>query len=135
MNHYYFCIASDVSKEPLYKPYINLPDTKSEATLPLKIDQKTLGVLDIQSDQLNAFSEKDVVVLSALANTIAIAIQDAELYGTLSQRAEQISTILEVSQAISSFLDLDELYEKIIQTSAASNVLPSKDSGNMGYNK
>jgi len=108
-------IASDVSKEPLYKPYINLPNTRSEATFPLKIDKKTLGVLDIQSDQLSAFKENDTIVLGALANSIAIAVQDAELYNSLSQRAEQISVIFEVSQAINSFLDLDELLEKIIQ--------------------
>jgi len=108
-------IAPDVTNETLYKPYANLPNTKSEATFPLKIDKKTLGVLDIQSNQFDAFSENDVIVLSALANSIAIAVQDAELYGSLSQRAEQISIIFEVSQAINSFLDLDKLLEKIIQ--------------------
>ncbi|HSM26459.1 MAG TPA: SpoIIE family protein phosphatase, partial [Anaerolineaceae bacterium] len=81
----------------------------------LKIDKKTLGVLDIQSDKLNAFSENDIVVFNALANSIAIAVQGADLYGSLSLRAEQISVIFEVSQAINSFLDLDELLEKIIQ--------------------
>ncbi|MDO9087750.1 MAG: GAF domain-containing protein [Anaerolineaceae bacterium] len=108
-------IAPDVSCQDLYKPYANLPNTRSEATFPLKIDKKTLGVLDIQSDQLDSFSENDIVVLVALANSIAIAVQDAELYGSLSDRAEQISIIFEVSQAINSFLDLDELLEKIIQ--------------------
>lgn len=108
-------IAADVTKEDLYKPYANLPNTQSEATFPLKIDKKTLGVLDIQSDQINAFSENDIVVLNALTNSIAIAVQNAELYGSLSQRAEQISIIFEISQAINSILDLDELLEKIIQ--------------------
>ncbi len=108
-------IASDVSKDELYKPYAKLPNTQSEATFPLKIDKKTLGVLDIQSDRLNAFSENDIVVLNALSNSIAIAVQDAELYGSLSQRAEQISIIFEISQVINSILDLDELLEKIIE--------------------
>jgi serine phosphatase RsbU (regulator of sigma subunit)/putative methionine-R-sulfoxide reductase with GAF domain len=108
-------IAPDVINEPLYKPYANLPNTKSEATFPLKIDKKTLGVLDIQSNQIDAFNENDVIVLGALANSIALAVQDAELYSSLSERAEQISIIFEVSQAINSFLDLDELLEKIIQ--------------------
>ena len=108
-------IANDVSKEALYKSYSNLPNTRSEATFPLKIDKKTLGVLDIQSNQLDAFRENDVIVLNALANSIAIAVQDAELYSSLSLRAEQISIIFEVSQTINSFLDLDELLEKIIQ--------------------
>jgi len=108
-------IAADIRNESLFKPNNNYPNTKSEATFPLKINKKTLGVLDIQSDRLSAFDENDVIVLEALANSIALAVQDAELYGSLTQRAEQLSSILEVSQAINSFLALDELLEKIIQ--------------------
>ncbi len=108
-------VVSDISKEKIFKKNNHHANTKSEATFPLKMDKKTLGVLDIQSDQMDAFSENDIVVLGSLANSIATAVQDAELYGSLSQRADQISIIFEVSQVINSFLDMDELLEKIIQ--------------------
>ncbi len=109
-------IANDVTQEGLYKKYNLLPKTVSEAAFPLKIDKKILGVLDIQSDQADSFHEYDITVLRSLANSIAIAVQDASLYSALQRRAEQIGVIFEVSGAINSILDLDELLQKIIFT-------------------
>lgn len=109
-------IAADVKQESLYKQNIQLPATKSEAAFPLKINKKILGVLDLQSDQADSFHEYDIAVLRSLANSIAIAVQDASLYSSLHKRAEQIGIIFEVSNAINSILDLDELLQKIILT-------------------
>jgi len=109
-------IAPDVNEASLYRKVNQLVDTKSEAAFPLKIDKKILGVLDIQSDQPDRFHENDIIVLRALANSIAIAVQDADLYGSLQRRAEQIATIFEVSNAINTTLDFDELLQKIILT-------------------
>ncbi len=72
--------------------------------------------MDIQSDQADSFHEYDIAVIRSLANSIAIAVQDASLYSSLHRRAEQISVIFEVSNAINSILDLDELLQKIIFT-------------------
>ena len=109
-------IAQNVKHENLYKEYALLNETNSEASFPIKINKKILGVLDIQSDQTDGFHEYDVVVLNALANSIAIAVQDAELYSSLQRRADQMATIFEVSHAINSILNLDELLEKVINT-------------------
>lgn len=109
-------IAQNVEEENLYKEYVQLKETISEATFPIKINKKILGVLDIQSDQVDAFHEYDIVVLGALANSIAIAVQDSELFSNLQKRADQIATIFEVSHAINSILNLDELLEKVIIT-------------------
>lgn len=109
-------IAQNVKNENLYKEYAQLNETISEASFPIKINKKILGVLDIQSDQADGFHEYDIVVLNALANSIAIAVQDADLYGSLQRRADQMATIFEVSHAINSILNLDELLEKVINT-------------------
>ncbi len=109
-------IAQNVKKENLYKEYALLNETNSEASFPIKIDKKILGVLDIQSDQTDGFHEYDVIVLNALANSIAIAVQDAELYSSLQRRADQMATIFEVSHAINSILNFDDLLEKVINT-------------------
>ncbi|OJX41252.1 MAG: hypothetical protein BGO78_00440 [Chloroflexi bacterium 44-23] len=109
-------IANDVTQERLYKKSNLLPKTISEAAFPLKIDKKILGVLDIQSDQARILHEYDISVLRSLANSIAIAVQDASLYSSLRRRADQIEVIFEVSGAINSILDLDELLQKIILT-------------------
>ena len=105
--------ANDVSREPRYRYIEELPDTRSEAVLPLKIEDRILGVLDIQSERPEAFHPNDLLVLRALADTIAIAINGARLYGDLRTRAEQLAMVTEVSEDIASILDLDELLGKV----------------------
>jgi GAF domain-containing protein len=107
-------LAGDVSREPHYRYVDVLPETRSEAALPLKIEDRVLGVLDVQSDQPDRFDETDVLVLRALADQIAIAVEDARLYSVLRRRADQLSAVTEVSRAVASVLDLDELLNEVV---------------------
>ena len=52
-----------------------LPDTAAELAVPLLAGDKLIGVLDVQADRVNAFSEEDASIQSILASQIAIAIQ------------------------------------------------------------
>ncbi len=79
-------LANDVTQDPLYQAENTLPDTRSELVLPLHIGAQVLGVLDLQSDRLNAFDEEDVQTLQALADQLAIAIRNADLFEA-AQRA------------------------------------------------
>ena len=106
-------ITSDVHTEPRYKYLSLLPETLSEAVIPLKIEGKILGVLDVQSDRLGAFHPNDLLVLRALADTIAIAINGVRLYGELQNRADHLEMVAEVSNDITSILELDELLQKV----------------------
>jgi len=107
-------LAGDVSREPHYRYVDVLPETESEAALPLKIEGRVLGVLDVQSDQAERFDETDVLVLRALADQIAIAVEDARLYSNLRLRADQLSAVAEVSRVVASILDLDELLNEVV---------------------
>jgi len=73
-------LANDVSQEPHYLPDELLPETKSELVVPLKVEERVVGVLDVDSDQLDAFDEDNLFVLQTLANQIAIAIENARLF-------------------------------------------------------
>ena len=106
-------ITNDVHTEPRFQFFDLLPETQSEAVLPLKIEGQILGVLDVQSDRLGAFHPNDLLVLRALADTIATAINGARLYGELQNRAEHLKMVAEVSNDITSILDLDELLKKV----------------------
>ena len=108
-------LARDVSQEPSYCYYEGLPGTRSEVSLPIKVENHILGVLDVQSDQLDAFHELDMQVLRALADNIALAVESARLYSDLKWRAEQISAVYEVSHALNSILDPDRLLEEVVQ--------------------
>ncbi len=79
----------DVSKDSRFAPHPLRPDTKSELSIPLMVGTELVGVLDIQSNKPNAFSEEDEDILQILANQIAIAIRNADLFGeaTASRQA------------------------------------------------
>jgi sigma-B regulation protein RsbU (phosphoserine phosphatase) len=106
-------IATDTSKESRYAPSKRLPDTKSEIALPIKVENQVLGVLDIQSDALNAFADQDLYFLQPLADNIGIAFRSASLYENLKKRADQINATLEVSRILNSIFEMDELLEEV----------------------
>ena len=106
--------AGDVTQEARYRYSDALPETRSEVALPLKIEDRVLGVLDVQSNQPDDFQETDLIVLRALAGNIAIAVEGARLYTALRRRAEQLSTLFEVSNAITSILDEQELLTAVV---------------------
>lgn len=70
-------IALDVGTQPASFDNPDLPGTRSQLVLPLKVKELVIGALDIQSDQANAFTQEDVSILSILADQVAIAIQNA----------------------------------------------------------
>jgi serine phosphatase RsbU (regulator of sigma subunit)/putative methionine-R-sulfoxide reductase with GAF domain len=106
-------VTDDVGTEPRFKFVDSLPETRSEAVLPLKIEDQILGILDIQSDQLGAFHPNDLLVLRALADTIATAVNAALLYGELQTRAGHLAMVAEVSDDITSTLELEDLFNKV----------------------
>ncbi len=106
----------DVRKDAHYRFIDSLPETQSEVAFPLKIEQRVLGVLDVQSDQLDAFHELDRTVLRALADNIATAVEGARLYSDVQRRAEQISAVFDITHALTSILDLDKLLETVVET-------------------
>ena len=72
-------IALDVGKDAVFFNNPELPQTRSEMALPLIAGGETLGILDIQSIEANAFSEDDIPTLQVLADQLATAVQNANL--------------------------------------------------------
>lgn len=108
-------LSDDVLQDARYRFVNLLPETRSEVSLPLKIEDRVLGVLDVQSDQPHAFHPIDLLVLEALADSIARAVEGARLYGDLRRRADQLSLIAEVSKGVTSSLNLQELMRNAAQ--------------------
>jgi phosphoserine phosphatase RsbU/P len=107
-------LAPDVKVEPYYRFVDALSDTQSEVALPLKIEDRVVGILDVQSNHLDGFHEMDMLVLRSLADNVALAINSARLYTSLQQRAEQMSAVSEIGHALNSILDTDDLLEEIV---------------------
>lgn len=79
-------IALDTDKDAVYFDNPDLPMTRSEMALPLKIGSRVIGVLDVQSKLANAFNQEDLETLQILADQLAMAIENARLL-TESQQA------------------------------------------------
>ncbi|HEY85007.1 MAG TPA: GAF domain-containing protein [Chloroflexi bacterium] len=73
-------VVGDVHTDPYFMSNPLLPDTHSEVAVPLIAGDRTLGVLDLQDNRLNRFTQSDLDTFSALAGQIAIAVQNAHLF-------------------------------------------------------
>ncbi len=83
----------NVAIAPDWQPNPLLPNTRSEIAVPIKLRDEVLGVLDIQSDRLNAFSENDQLVLEGLCGQIAIAIESTRLREEMDARMNELTTL------------------------------------------
>jgi phosphoserine phosphatase RsbU/P len=104
-------VCDDVRTDPRYRFTDSLPETRSEVVIPLKIEDRVLGVLDVQSNQSHAFHPNDLLILNALADNIAQAVEGARLYNGLRRRADQLNLVSEVSKSISSTLNLPTIMQ------------------------
>jgi signal transduction histidine kinase len=80
----------DVREDPGYVE-MSGSGTRSELTVPVKVKGKVIGVLDAQSDRINAFDDSDQVVLQSLADQAAVAIENAQLY----KQAQKLAVVEE----------------------------------------
>ena len=78
-------IALDVGADAAFFNNPDLPNTRSEMALPLRVADRIIGVLDVQSLVSNAFQEQDIEVLSTLADQVSIAIQNSRTYETMQE--------------------------------------------------
>jgi GAF domain-containing protein len=73
-------IAQKVEEDAVHLPTPELPDTRSEAALPLRSRGQVLGALTVQSDQPAAFDQDAIVVLQTMADQVAVALDNARLF-------------------------------------------------------
>ena len=73
-------IALDTGVDAIFFDNPDLPQTRSELTLPLRVGEEIIGALDVQSTEPNAFFPEDINILSTLADQVSIAIQNAQQF-------------------------------------------------------
>ncbi len=82
-------VALDVGTDAVFFDNLDLPETRSEMALPLRVRGRVIGVLDAQSAQPNAFTEDDVATLAILADQVAMAIENARLFEEARQALKE----------------------------------------------
>jgi len=95
-------IINDVRNEPGWLPNPLLPDTAAELAVPMIVGNQLLGVLDVQSDRLNAFSDEDANIQSTLASQVATAVQNARSISYSKRQAERETAVNLITQKIQS---------------------------------
>ncbi len=86
-------IALDVGKDAVFFNNPDLPETRSEVALPMKSRGETIGILDVQSKEAEAFSNSDLLILTTLANQVAIAIENARLLTETRSALVQVQAV------------------------------------------
>ncbi|MGB9289847.1 MAG: GAF domain-containing protein, partial [Terracidiphilus sp.] len=106
-------LLNDVSKADYY--ISANPDVRSELAVPLIAKNHLIGVMDIESEQLDFFRPEHLHVLSMTASRIAGAIENARLYSRVSRQAQVLEVLNEIAVELASILDLNPLLERIGQ--------------------
>ncbi|MFH1337009.1 MAG: GAF domain-containing protein [Candidatus Zixiibacteriota bacterium] len=101
-------LCNDVTKEPSYIPAI--ADTLSELCVPIKSGGTVVGVLDVESFSKNMFNQQDVAVLETIADLLASAIKNTQLYNDTRRKAWRLELVDQINRAISSTLDLKGVF-------------------------
>ena len=97
--------------------YLNALDAvRSELAVPMTARGKLVGVLDVQSTRVKAYSDQDRAMLRLIAGRVAVSIDNARLYLRVDRQNRTLKTLTRLSQEFSSILDLDELLGKIAET-------------------
>lgn len=86
---------------------------RSYIGLPLVTSDAFVGTLELASDRAGAYAETDLEILEVFANQAAIAIQNARLHSETERRLQEFSGLYQISQAIGSLSDLDQIYAQI----------------------
>lgn len=102
-------VSSEVTQDPIHFRNELLPETRSEAAVPLQVAGTVLGALDVQSVEPNAFSDEDLEILQTLADQLSAAIQNARLAENSMEAAERSRLISEVTGQLSGLLDVDQV--------------------------
>ena len=107
-------LVEDVRTDPRY---LNALDAvRSELAVPMTARGKLVGVIDLQSTRLKAYSDPDRALMRLIAARVAVSIDNARLYRRVDRQNRTLRTLSHLSQEFSSILDLDELLGKIAAT-------------------
>jgi GAF domain-containing protein len=107
-------IVNDVTRDSTYYPNPLLPETRAEAALPLKVGDRIVGILDVQSKQSYAFSDDNLRTLQILADQLAIAVVNTELFAETQEHLAQHRLLHHITTTAASGTTLDEALQSAV---------------------
>jgi GAF domain-containing protein/HAMP domain-containing protein len=107
-------VVHDTTKDATYYANPLLPETRSEAAIPLKVSERTVGVLDVQSVHPYAFTEDDMRTLQILADQLAVAVINSELFAETQEHLSQHRLLHHITSTVASGTTLEEALESAV---------------------
>ncbi|HSO13339.1 MAG TPA: GAF domain-containing protein [Anaerolineales bacterium] len=107
-------IVNDTTRDATYYPNPLLPDTRAEAALPLRVGDRIVGVLDVQSTSPYAFAEANLRTLQILADQLGIAVVNTELFAETQEHLAQHRLLHHITTTAASGTTLDEALESAV---------------------
>lgn len=83
-------LAADVRQDAYWVPNPHLPDTKGELAVPIKLQDRVLGIIDVQHDMAGMLGQDDQLLLEALCGPIALALEAAGLRQEMEERLAEL---------------------------------------------
>lgn len=118
-------ITAEVARsgKPIYIPDVTsderyvegLPGARSELAVPLAVKNRIIGVLNVESKDRDAFSGDDIQLLATLGYHTAIAVQTSHLFEKITEKAVELSAVVEIAKALTSRTDIEVLKPMVLK--------------------
>ncbi len=114
--------VADVRKD---KRYVNLrKDIRSELASPLILDRKVIGVINVDSTRVNAFSEEDEAAIESLATLSSRVVGDALIHDRLKKRSQQLEALVRIGGELTSLVSPQRILDEV--TAAAAKLIDAR---------
>lgn len=120
-------LVPDVSKDPRYIKVVD--DVRSELAIPMLLKDRCIGVFDLESPELDAFTKRDVGILTMLASQAAVAIENARLYEELSANEARLEKELGFAKRVQAALLPTQLPKRLKGVDVAAQFAAARELG------
>lgn len=107
-------LVGDVRNDPRYLASVDA--IRTELAVPMMARNRLVGVIDLQSTRLNAYTEEDRSLIRLIASRVAVAIDNARLHSHVVRRNQTLHTLATLAHSFSSTLELNTLLNTIATT-------------------
>ena len=120
-------LVPDVSKDPRYIKVVE--DVRSELAIPMLLKDRCVGVFDLESPDFDAFTKRDIEILTLLASQAAVAIENARLYEAVTENEARLEKELRFARRVQAALLPTHLPKKVKGVDVAAQFAPARELG------